>query len=64
MSSKGAFAEMIRVVQNSKTLEEDECIECLDLLCEDLGFIEILARAFPEEELKKLEADAETPLWP
>ena len=61
-TTKGAFAQLVRVVQTGG-IDDEETIEALEMLCDDLGFVDILARAFPEAELKKLEADAKASLW-
>lgn len=64
MTTKGTFAQMIRQVKNNSVEDYVELEDVLHALSDDLGFIEILAKAFPEEELKKLEGAAEELLWP
>lgn len=60
---KREFAQVIRDIQSPKT-SPDEREQLLMMLCDDLGFIEVLAKLIPESEIKKLaKAPAEERLW-
>lgn len=61
---KGDLAQMIRAVKalpnEGTSIESDNLLFSFE---DDLGFIEILARSFPEEKLREMEAHAEEPLF-
>ncbi len=62
--TKGDLAEMIRAVKalpnEGSTIESDNLLLSFE---NDLGFIEILARNFPEDKLLEMEAKKDEPLF-